>query len=500
MFRIRTNPTRPLPHLALLSAIALIAGCGAVGPDYSRPEIPAPPHWSAPMAGGETEATASLGTWWTSFHDPQLDVLIERAVGANHDLRVAEARVRESRAQYGIASAELYPNADAGAGTSRERTSRHQPVLGSLPIPSTVPFDNTVYQAGFDASWEIDVFGGKRRGEEAALAEVDAAGFSQRGVLLTVLGDVARNYLELRGCQSRIRIAQESIASEEQALAISQDRVANGLTSHLDVEQATTLLATTRSSLPLLDTAQRAAIHRLGVLLGQPPGSLLATLSLPAALPATPPIVPVGLPADLLLRRPDVQRAERQLAAATARIGVAKSDLFPKFFLTGAAGFESISTSDWITSGSSFWSLGPSIQWKIFDAGSVRAHIRVEDARQEQALATYEQTVLIAFEEVENGLTAYANDEQRLRSLEAAVTSSTTALLLARQLYVNGLKDFLSVLEAERSLYQTQDQLASGQQRITTDLVSLYKALGGGWDDAQRDRTTAFAGNERLSP
>jgi hypothetical protein len=241
------------------------------------------------------------------------------------------------------------------------------------------------------------------------------------------------------------------------ALAITRDRYTNGLTSDLDVEQAATLLATTKADIPTLETSLQTAIHRLGILLGQPPGTLLAELSTTAPIPVVPPEVPVGLPSELLLRRPDVRRAEQQLAAATANIGVAKADLFPKYFLTGLAGFESISASDWFTGGSSFWSVGPTVQWRIFDAGRIRAKIRVQNARQEQSLASYEQTVLTAFEDVENGLVAYANEQIRHGSLENAVASSRNSLDLANKLYANGLTDFLHVLDAERSLYQAQD-------------------------------------------
>jgi NodT family efflux transporter outer membrane factor (OMF) lipoprotein len=290
-----------------------------------------------------------------------------------------------------------------------------------------------------------------------------------------------------------LAIANENIAAQTKVLAITQRRFANGLTSDLDVEQAKTLLATTRAEIPTLQTSLRTSIHRLGVLLGQQPGSLLAELSKDAPIPATPPVVPAGLPAELLLRRPDVQRAERELAAATANIGVAKSDLFPKFFLNGAAGLESVSASDWFTSGSKFWSFGPTVQWDIFDTVRVRANIKVQNARQEQALLNYEQTALVAFEEVENGLAAYANEQIRRRSLGDAVTSSQKSLALANRLYSSGLTDFLRVLDAERSLYQAQDALVQSDRTVSSDLISLYKSLGGGWETVEKQSSLALA-------
>ena len=486
-------------HLLILAVLAIASGGCAVGPNYQRPVVNLPAQWSTALAGGETNGSVEVAAWWKNFHDVELDSLINRAVKSNLDLKIAQSRVREARAQYGIAVAGFLPTVDASGSYARTETSHHQPVLGSLPVPENVPFENDVYQAGFDASWEIDVFGGTRRAAQSARAEVGASEFGLRDTRVTLLGEVARNYVDVRGYQRRIAIANANIAAQSKALAITQDRFAQGLTSDLDVQQAGTLLATTRAEIPTLDSSLQAAIHRLGVLLDQPPGALLAELSASAPIPVAPPEVPVGLPSELLLRRPDIQRAERQLAAATANLGVAKADLFPKFFLTGSSGFESISLSDWFTSGSSFWSAGPTVQWRIFDAGRIRANIRVQNARQEQALDTYEKTVLTAFEEVENGLVAYADEQIRRRSLEAAATSSQNSLDLANKLYANGLTDFLQVLDAERSLYHAQDALVQSDRTVSADLVSLYKSLGGGWETVGQSSPVALAKNQNAS-
>ena len=477
----------------ILALAAAAAGGCAVGPNYQRPAVAAPSQWHEPLAGGETNATAVLTGWWKEFHDPELDSLVDRAVNSNLDLQIARARVRETRAQYAIAAADFLPTVDANGSYARQETTHHQPVLGSVPLPASVPFENDVYQAGFDASWEIDIFGGKRRAAESVRAEVGAAEANRHAVLLTLLGEVARNYINVRGDQRRLEIANENIAAQTRALNLTRDRFAHGVSSDLDVEQAATLLATTKAEIPTLQTAVQASIHRLGVLLGRDPGDLSAELSAAAPIPATPPEVPVGLPADLLLRRPDVQRAEQQLAAATAGIGVAKADLFPKLYLTGTAGFESVSASDWFSSGSKFWSLGPTVQWRIFDAGRIRANVKVKTAQQEQALAAYEQTVLTSFEEVENSLVAYANEQTRRRTLAEAVTSSQKSLELANQLYASGLADFLQVLDAERSLYQAQDALVQSDQAVSANLVALYKSLGGGWETAERQTAVAVA-------
>jgi outer membrane protein, multidrug efflux system len=468
--------------LTLIFGLCFLSGC-AVGPDYHQPKVSAPAHWSEPLAGGETNSTMETAKWWTNFNDSELDSLVGRAVRSSLDLRIAQARVREARAQYGIASADLWPIVDASGSYARALESRHQPLLSS--ISKRTPFENNVYQAGFDASWEIDVFGGKRRARQAAGAQVSASEFGRRDVLITLLGDVARNYVDLRGYQQRLAIANENIEAQEKTLAITRDRFAKGLSRDLDVQQASTVLATTRAEVPTLESSVQTATHRLEVLLGQQPGTLQAELSERSAIPMQQPQVPVGLPSELLLRRPDIRRAERELAAATANIGVAKADLFPKFFLTGAAGFESVSASDWFTSGSKFWSIGPTMQWRIFDAGRIRANIKVQNARQEEALAAYEQTVLTAFEDVENGLVFYAKEQVRRRSLQDAVVSSQKSLETADKLYTNGLADFLSVLDAERSLYQAQDALVQSDRTISANLISLYKALGGGWESIQ---------------
>jgi NodT family efflux transporter outer membrane factor (OMF) lipoprotein len=468
-------------HLPIMALLAFLAG--AVGPNYHQPSVATPAHWGEPLKGGETNSPASVADWWKNFHDPELDSLIARATKSNLDLKIAQARVREARAEYGIAVGNLLPTVDASGSYARQRESQSQPLVGPGDrLPPGIPFENNYYQSGFDASWEIDVFGGKRRAVESAKDQFAAAEFGERDALVTLLGEVARNYVEARGYQRQLEIANENIRAQEQSLALTQNRFTNGLANNLDVQQASTLLATTRAVVPTLETALQVSIHRLGVLLGRPPEALQTELSSVAPIPTAPPTVPVGLPSELMLRRPDVRLAERQLAAATANIGVAKADLFPKFYLTGVAGYQSVSASDWFDGGSRFWSAGPTVQWNIFDAGRIRANIKIQNARQEQALANYEQTALSAFEDVENALTAYAKEQVRRRSLEDAVKSSQESLRLANQLYANGLSDFINVLDAERSLYQAQDALVQSDRAVTVNLISLYKSLGGGWE------------------
>jgi NodT family efflux transporter outer membrane factor (OMF) lipoprotein len=466
----------------LVVLLGLLPGC-TVGPFYHPPAVKAAAQWSSPLAGGETIQPAANVAWWKNFNDPELDALIERAVQSNLDLKIATARVREARAQYGVTSGDLWPSMGSSGSYQRQLQSKHQPILGALPLPASVPFENDIYQAGFDASWEIDVFGGTRRAVEAARAETAAAEYGWRATLVSLLGEVARYYVEARGFQQRLAIAHQNIDAQQAIVTLTRSLFKGGLTSELDVQEAAALLATTEAQVPSLETSFKEAAHRLGVLLGQPPGALLAELSREAPIPDAPPGVPVGLPSQLLRRRPDIQQAERELAGANARIGIAVADLYPKFSLTGDVGLQSVSTSDWFSSGSRFWSAGPTVQWKIFDAGRIRASIKVQNAREEQALARYEQTVLASFEDVENALTAYAREQTRRQSLADAVQANRQALEMAGQLYRSGVADFLRVLESQRSLYESQDALAQSDRTVILNLIKLYKALGGGWEN-----------------
>jgi NodT family efflux transporter outer membrane factor (OMF) lipoprotein len=290
---------------------------------------------------------------------------------------------------------------------------------------------------------------------------------------------VARNYIEVRGVQRRLAIAQENMTAQQETLELTRARFEAGLTSELDVVQAASQLATTQSQLPALETSLQQGMHRLGVLIGQEPGALLAELSTAAPIPAAPPDVPVGLPSELLRRRPDVRRAERQLAAATARIGVAVADLFPRLSLTGALGLQSVTLAGLATVGSRFWSVGPALRWPLFQAGRIRANIAVQGAREEQQLRTYEQTVLTSLEEVENALVAYSREQVRRARLAEAVEANRRAVDLANELYLRGLGTFLNVLDSERALFASQSDLAQSEATIATDIVALYKALGG---------------------
>lgn len=474
------NPSKVITAMCL----ALLTGC-AVGPDYKRPTVNTSSSWASALADGETNSPARLAAWWETFRDPELNSLIARAVQSNLVLRVAEAHVREARAQRGVVAAGLGPDLAAAGGYSRNRYSQN----GFPPLPPTVPLDYNLYQAGFDAVWELDVFGGTRRAVEAANADIEAAQFGRDDVLRSLLSEVARDYIEARSFQQRLIITRENIQAQQGIVKLTTDLFHSGLTSELDVQQAQALLAATESQVPVFETGFRNSTYRLDVLLGQRSGTLLGELSKETPIPTTPPQVPVGLPSDLLLRRPDVRRAEQQLAAATAKIGQAKADFFPKFSLTGDVGLTSISASDWWSAGSRFWSAGPSVVWPVFESGRILANVHVQDARESEALDTYQQTVLVAFQEVDSALTAYANEQVRRQALSQSAQADQKALNLADDLYRQGLTDFIRVLVSERALYLAQDALVQSDQQVASDLVALYKALGGGWETVELENS-----------
>jgi NodT family efflux transporter outer membrane factor (OMF) lipoprotein len=342
-----------------------------------------------------------------------------------------------------------------------------------------------LFQLGFDATWELDIFGGVRRAIEAADADLSAAEEARRDVLVTLLSEVALNYVQLRGAQRRLTIASENIAAQQDTLELTLARFQAGFTNELDVAQAQAQLAATQSQVPLLQTAIRQAIYQLSVLVGQPPDALVAELEQAAPLPTTPLDLPIGLPSDLLRRRPDIRVAERQLASATAQIGVATADLFPKFSLTGSFGTQTSDIRHFLDAKSLFWSIGPAVSWPIWDAGRIRANIGVQNARQEQALATYEKTVLTAFQDVESALIAYQNEKVRHQSLTGAVAANQKSTDLSNDLYSRGLTAFLNVLISQQALYASQDQLVQSETTVLTNLIALYKALGGGWEGAE---------------
>jgi len=461
-----------------LSALIGIAGCN-VGPNYERPEVRTPTSFTESFPGPATRPVA-LSAWWASFNDPRLNDLVERSLQSNLDLRIAAARVRETRAQRGVIDANLFPMVDAGGSFTRSKASDN--IRGDFSIvPGASNRASNLWQAGFDAGWEIDIFGGTRRELEAAEADISSAIEDQRDVRVTLLAEVARNYIELRGAQRRTLIARKNIDTQRETLDLTRAKADAGLGSDLDVARAEALVATSESTIPSLESAERRAAHALAVLLGQGPGTLVQDLAEYTPLPVGTPALPVILPSELLRRRPDIRRAEADLRAITARVGVATADLFPRFSLTGGLGLESEKFKDLARGDSLYWSIGPSVSWPIFDAGRIRANIRVQNYRTEQALARYEKAVLTSLQEVEDALVNYDRERIRRDSLARAVAANQRAVELADALYGRGLATFLDVLSAQTSLFEAEDAYVQSDQLLASNLVAVYKALGGGW-------------------
>lgn len=474
-----------MKKILIALATLAVAGC-RVGPDHAAPRPAMPAAFlrqGAPFApDGETESAA----WWRAFHDTQLDSLIAEVATANHDMRLAAARVRESRAAAGVVDAALVPRVDAGGSFSRSRISQNSRQGRQAGLAGESP-EGDLFHTALDMSWEIDVFGGARRASEAARADLGAGIEQQRDVLVSVLAEAGLAYLDLRSAQKQLVVAREHLRAQEETLALTADRARAGLASELDVSRARALVHATRARIPAREEQEQRAIHRLGVLTGRPPEGLDERLAKAQPIPAPPPRVPLGLPSALLRQRPDIRRAERELAAATARLGAAQAEWFPRFFLTGAAGLESVEATDLVDGGSRYWSLGPAMRWPIFNAGKIRQNIRVHNARQEQALIRYEQTVVRALEEVENALTSFGKEQERHDALGESERSSAQSARWAQDRYRGGLAGFLEVLEAERSHLDARASLIESERLLGQNYVRLYKALGGGWSDATVD-------------
>jgi outer membrane protein, multidrug efflux system len=461
-------------------SLLLLAGC-AVGPNYKRPQVAVPQQWTVAPARGTSTKPAAKDEWWASFQDPELNSLIERAVSRNLDLKLALERVQEARAARGIARSGYFPSVDAAASSTRNRQRVIAAPSGQRTSPAFVPIEYNNFQGALGASWELDVFGGIRRGVRAATADVVAAEENRRDVLVILLGDVGRAYAQLRGFQRRLEIANKNIKTQQDTLDLTTARAKAGLATELDVSRAAAQLESTKAVVPTLLSGIDISIHRLSVLLGEEPGALRSELEKTKAIPSAGPDVEVGLPSDLLKRRPDIRRAEAQLAAATARIGEAKADLFPRFVLTGTAGRQATQLHDLTLGAGNFFSAGPGISLPLFTGGRIRSNIAVQTSRQRQALISYRSAILNALEEVQDALVNYSQEQERRDRLNQAVQQSQLAVDLATDQYRAGLVDFLSVLEAQRELYANEDQLVQSQASVTTNLIALFRALGGGW-------------------
>jgi multidrug efflux system outer membrane protein len=450
-------------RVSWLAVVALLAGC-AVGPDYQAPQPAMPAGWAGST---DTATPAGLANWWQSFHDPELTALMDEALQANLDMQLATARLREARYSRDVTAGGLWPSVNSSADYRRTRQ-------GSASA-------RNLFQAGLDAIWEMDIFGGVRRSVESAEANVLAAQNGLHDVQVSLAAEVALNYVQLRGYQQQIRIAEQNLKAQRHTADITRQRFNAGFVSGLDVANADAQVASTASTIPLLQTSARQAIYALSVLLARPPTELLDELAATGPLPVTPPEVPAGLPSDLLRRRPDIRQAEAQLHAATAQIGVAVADLFPNFSLTGSLNWQADKLSGLNNSAARVWSLGPSVNWPVFQGGSLEANVHVQEALRDQAYLNYRKTVLAALQDVEDALVAYAKEWEHRNSLNDAVVANRKAVALSTQLYTEGQTDFLNVLQAQRALYLSETAFVQSDSSLGQNLIALYKALGGGW-------------------
>jgi multidrug efflux system outer membrane protein len=419
-----------------------------------------------------------LAAWWRGFGDAELDLLVARAMSSNLDLRIATANLLQARALRLGAKADFLPVADAQASYSNVKYSEAE--LFNAP---GAPLRQQLYEGGFDATWELDIFGRVCRAYESSTASMQAAAAARRDVQVSLVSEVARNYFELRGLQHELAVLRLNAENQGQTLKITQDRLEAGAGTELDVSRARAQLNNTLAQIPPMESAAIRATHRLGVLTGQLPEALTEELETPQPLPGLPPLLAIGNPAALLRRRPDVRAAERNLAAATANIGVAVADLFPRVTFNGAIGLEAESLSALGKPGTDTRSFGPSLSWAALDYGHVRSRIKAAGAVADAQLAQYQKTVLTSLEETENALVDFGRLRTRREFLSESVKASQSAADLAKTQYENGATDFLTVLDAERVLLESQDQLAQSQTQTATALVAVYKSLAGGWED-----------------
>jgi NodT family efflux transporter outer membrane factor (OMF) lipoprotein len=495
---------RWIPFVAFLSACTM-------GPNFQHPALQTPALWpNAPLAA-EADATHSVAVpepvdplWWNSFGDPILTELVTRAISSNLDIKVAAARVAESRAQLGQAKADAFPTLNGNASYTRELQSADGVIglLGGSGSPSAtdtnglggrqggVPTQSTgsalppfnLFQYGFDASWELDLWGRVRRTAENASATVDAQNEARHDAIVSTAAEVARDYLNLRGTQEKLRITRENLAFARRTVQLTNERAMHGLATDLDVANSQSQAESNAADIPQEEQQEAKLINAIGVLLGEYPQALAAQLTPASAVPMAPPRVPIGLSSELARRRPDIREAEAQLHAATASIGAAKADFFPKITLSGSVAIQATQFTNLGSWGARSYSAGPSLSIPIFEGGRLRATLALREAQQQEAAISYRKTVLSAFQEVDDALTGFASEQRRRDRLDASVQASRRALDIANKRYVRGLSNYLDVLTAQKALLTSEQQWVDSTATVSTDLVALYKALGGGWD------------------
>jgi outer membrane protein, multidrug efflux system len=465
---------------------AAVAGC-AVGPDYRKPDVAMPKQWRESV--NDLPMSAYKSHWWHSFNDPELNRLVHEAVASNLDVKQAATRIRDARAQQTVAVAAALPSVTARSNLSR-RSNNLSSIgggggAGNLSTGGGGAFGVggqiiNIMQAGFDAQWELDIFGGIRRGIEAAEANVEAAVEDRHAVLVSLQGELARLYIQLRANQQLLAITRQDLASQQETLELTKIRNRAGLISTLDVSQQEALAADTEARLPGYQNAIHQSVHAISILLGKHPDALAPRLEREGVIPVNTAVM-TDLPSELLRRRPDIRRSERQVAAANAEIGVAVAELYPKFNLASFLGIQNTRISDFTPVGKS-WSAAASISMPIFNWGKLQANITSKKAQKEEYQLAYESTVLTALKEVEDALSACVQEKQRQQSIQTEVNANELSLHLSKERYRRGLTAFLDVLDSQRSLLQAKSNLIQSQAQQSQNLVALYKALGGGWE------------------
>lgn len=490
-----------------ISACLAIAGC-TVGPDFKPPTSSTPPQvfdrTEAAQASSKAVESQFDPDWWTLFNDPTLNTLEQQLADSNLDVAAASARLQQSRAELRVAGAEEYPTLDTAASYNRERaspngilgllgvspsTGQPQSASGSNPLgaaalpppPAASPAYN-LYQVGFDTSWEIDIWGRVRRGVEAAAALKDASYEDRNAVLLSARAELARDYIELRDTQSLLAIARQNLELARNFTKLTQMRRQEGATTDLDVANAAAQAASIESLIPTLQSLSETTINAIGILLAEEPGALKQTLDEPHDVPDLPAQVPIGFPSELAQRRPDIKQAEAQLHAATASIGMAKADFYPRISLNGSAGFQSLQLSNLANWASGQFVVGPSITLPIFEGGRLTGTLHLREAQQQEAAIAFQHTVLQAWREVDDALIVYDSEQLRRDRLTEVVKLNQRALDVAQQRYKAGAIDYLNVLNVQRQLLDGQSNLEQSKATADTNLITLCKALGGGWE------------------
>jgi NodT family efflux transporter outer membrane factor (OMF) lipoprotein len=479
---------------SVLAMSVALTGC-MVGPDYRRPPTTMPSAFTAlspstqPATYSANNSPVDIADWWRSFGDPELDSLIDRAIAANFDLEIALTRLQEARTREIVVEGGALPVLDASGAVARGSgtNSTKNRVAGPLNAgTNTTGLKEITQVVGFDAGWELDLFGRYRREIEAAKYDTQAAAETRNAVLITVVSDVARAYTQVRALQMRLKIANDNIDIERTTVDVVQQRFDRGLTNELDLALAKRQLATLQSQIAPLVAEMSAVQRQLAVLLGEYPEDLSAELEQPGPLPEMPRRIQAGLPLDLLRRRPDIRQAERELASNTALIGARIADLFPRLAVTAGAGLQGQGMGRPPVGNTFIWSAGPAAYWPLLDFGALDALIEIQDLRTHEALVNYRKTIVNAVEEVDDALSAYSAQQDRLQNLTDALAASQRAVTLANQRYNRGLTDFLNVTDAERQLYELQDQYAIAQEDVVVQCIAIYKGLGGGWESYQQ--------------